>query len=111
MIIRGKIEEICEYIELTISESKKEYFKIKLININKLENLEFMFMGCEELFALPNLHKLDVNNVTSMRSMFNECTSLAIISDISKWNKINVTDMRYMFSLCSSLKEIPDISK
>ena len=111
IIIRDKIEEICEYIELDINESKKEYFKIKLINIDKLENLEFMFMGCEDLFALPNLHKLNVNNVTSMRSMFNGCTSLTIISDISKWNTINVTDMRYMFNLCSSLREFPDISK
>ena len=79
MVIRDKIEEICEYIELTISEGHKEYFKIKLININKLENLEFMFMGCEELFALQNFHKLDVSNVTSMRSMFNDCPSLTII--------------------------------
>ena len=39
-----------------------------------------MFMGCEELFALPNLHKLDVNNVISMSNMFNGCISLTIIS-------------------------------
>ena len=111
IIIRDKIEEICENIELKTYEMQKEYFKIKLINIDKLKNLDFMFIGCEELFALPNLHKWNVSNVTSMRSMFNECTSLTIISDISKWNTINVTDMRYMFSLCSSLKELPDISK
>ena len=111
MIIRDKIEEICENIELKTYEMQKEYFKIRLVGINKLENLEFMFIGCKELFALPNLHKWNVNNVTSMRSMFNGCTSLTIISDISNWNTINVTDMRYMFSLCSSLKEIPDISK
>ena len=31
MIIRDKIEEICEYIELDINENKKECFKANLL--------------------------------------------------------------------------------
>ena len=39
--------------------------------MDKLKNLEFIFIGYEELFALPNLRKWNVNIVTSMPSMLN----------------------------------------
>ena len=57
MIIRGKEKEMCEYIELTESEKMKEYFIITLINVYPLEDLSLMFLDCEELYSLSNLHK------------------------------------------------------
>ena len=111
VIIKGKIQAICESIKLEKQDSQKKYFFIKLINIKNLGNLDFMFWGCNFLYSLPDLEKFNEINLKSIRSLFNGCSKLEKISDISNWNTLNFEDIRYLFCGCESLKEIPDISK
>ena len=111
MILRGKITELSEYINITEDERRNKYFAIKLKYVNKLEDLEFMFLDCTSLYSLPDLDLLDTSNVKSVRSMFNGCGNLTILSDISNWNTSNFEDMKFMFNYCISLEKLPDIGK
>ena len=111
LIIKGRIREMIDKIVPEKQDLKKKKFHIKLINIQNLKDLEYMFFNCDLLYSLPDLEKFNRLNICSTRSLFNSCRSLEILSDISNWNTLNLTDMRYMFSECESLKELPDISK
>ena len=89
----------------------KKIIKIKLIGLNKIINMSWMFRGCESLTNIPDISKWNTRNVKNMSGMFIDCESLTNLPDISKWNTSNVNDMSCMFSYCESLINLPDISK
>ena len=111
IILKGKIEEIKEYIVIDKTDIIKGQIYIKLINIKNLDYLDFMFFNCEFLYSLPDLEKFNDIGIISTRSCFNGCKLLEKISDISNWNTNSLSDMRYMFSGCERLKVLPDLSK
>jgi len=80
-------------------------------NTNNVKDMYYMFYNCSSLISLPAISKWNTNNVTNMSAMFDDCSSLISLPDISKWNTNNVTNMSLMFSNCSSLISLPDISK
>ena len=80
-------------------------------NTNNVEDMSYMFSGCSSLSSLPDISNWNTNNITNMSGIFNWCLSLSSLPDISKWNTNNVTNMSYLFSGCSSLLSLPDISK
>ena len=105
VLMQGLIEEY------NIENYRKNKLEIKLIFIDNITNLSFMFDGCSALSNLPDISKLNTNNVTNMSLMFSDCESLSSLPDISKWNTNNVNNMSNMFSGCNSLSSLPDISK
>ena len=82
IIINDKENELIE--EYNIKDNNKKKLEIKLIGIDKISDMSYMFDGCSSLSNLP---------------------------DISKWNTNNVNNMSYMFYKCSSLSKLPDISR
>ena len=106
-IINGKIKYNLNtyfYIKERKGKSNKKIkFKIKLVGIMNINNLEEMFSGCSSLESLPDISKWNTNNVTDMRALFYNCSSIQSLPDISKWNTNNVTNMNSLFYNCSSI--------
>ena len=80
-------------------------------NTENVIDMSNMYNGCSSLLTLPDISKWNTNNVNKMNSFFYECSSLSFLHNISKWNTINVQDMSKMFYGCISLLYLPDISK
>jgi surface protein len=97
------------YEENNINNKEKKEIEIKLIQIERITDISYMFSDCDSLKYLPDISNLDTSCITNMCYLFNNCKSLEEIPDISKWDTINVIDMSYMFSNCSSLKSLPNI--
>jgi surface protein len=110
MEIEGKETALEEYYYGNENDSKK-IIEIKLIGINKVINLSYMFFDCTSLISISDISTWDTSNVKDISDMFVGCKSLTSLPDISKWNTSNVKDMRDMFIGCSSLTKLPDISK
>ena len=116
LVIRGKEQEIFEYLTLTNNMRKKGSVEITLKEIKKITNMSYMFgeetftNGCWSLSPTSNFSKWDTQKVTDMSGMFAGCQKLTAIPKISKWSTENVTDMSYMFSYCNSLESLPDLS-
>ena len=88
--------------------------KCKIIYKDKEYNLTEFFDDIDYKYDSNEIIKIKligVNNITDMSYMFYKCSSLSSLPDISKWNTSSVTNMRYMFNGCSSLSSLPDISK
>ena len=96
--------------EKNINNKEKKTIEIKLIQIERITDLSYMFSDCDSLKYLPDISYLNTSYITNMSYLFNNCKSIENIPDISKWDTINVLDMSYMFSNCSSLKSLPNIS-
>ena len=112
IIINGKEIELCSHININIKQiNSNKIYEIKLIGINNIINISYMFYECSSLSSLPYISKWNTQNIIDMRNMFFECSSLLCLPDISKWNIQNVTNMSFMFYGCSSLSSLPDISK
>ena len=79
MIINNKEKEICEYLDID-----KNILEIKLKEIKSIDNMSYMFSGCDSLETLPDISKWNTNNVINMSYMFSECKSLYRLADISK---------------------------
>ena len=107
IIYMNKIYELQEYFEI---EQVVKELEIKIVPINKVINLSYMFDECSSLIYLPDISNLNTNYVTNMSYMFSNCSSLLSLPDFLDWNTSNVTDMSMMFQNCSSLLELPDIS-
>ena len=110
-------------------------FEIKLIGINKITDMSYMFENCNHLSPLndfskwntsnitnmshmfsgckyiPDISNFDISNVTNINKMFYDCFDIKSLPNISKWNVSNVKDMKSLFENCKSLLYIPDISK
>ena len=50
-----------------------------------------------------NISNLDINKYNEINYMFNECLLLKTLPDNSKWNVDNVNNMNSMFRYCKSL--------
>ena len=110
-IIIGENEfELMECFELK-NYVNNNILKIKLIGINNIINMKYMFAGCDSLKSFPDISRWNTSNVINMEGIFYMCNSLESLPDISKWNTSNVINMNNMFYGCSSLKSLPDISK
>ena len=137
IIINNKEYELCSEFNIgDIKLNKKNQLEIRLIGINNINDISWMFYDCKLLSSLEI--NLDTSNITNMCYIFCGCTSLESLSGIdfwntskvwnmnhlfynckslkslpnlSDWNTSNVVDMRYMFSNCELLKSLPDISR
>ena len=79
IIINYKANELIQGLieEYNIENYRKNKLEIKLIFIDNITNLSFMFDGCSALSNLPDISKLNTNNVINMSYMFSECSSLS----------------------------------
>ena len=71
-------------------------------NNEKINKMEGMFSGCENLKEIKGLADFDTSKITNMAYLFNGCKSLRSIS-ISSFETSLVTNMNKMFFNCSSL--------
>ena len=106
LIINNKEEELCTFI----NTDNKNKIKIKLKEINIINNMSYMFSECSTIIDLPEISIWDTSNIVNVCGMFYFCSSLISLPDISKFNTSNITNMGFMFRNCSSLKYLPDIS-
>lgn len=112
---------------------------VDLSNLNRIYNIESMFLGCEKLIDVTiggiiipedintswyplkcafsdciSLKSIDVHNIiieatVEMTSMFSGCSSLQTVNFLQNVDFSKVTDISFMLYGCSSLKEI-DVS-
>ena len=138
ILIENKKYELSEEFPLNNLKKVTENLEIKLVGIQNITDISYMFDNCSSLKSiknidswdtstiklmvgvfskctslksLPNISNLNTKNVTDMKRLFFGCSSLEYLSDISRWNTENVNNMSFMFYECSSLKSLPDISK
>ena len=109
MIINGKEEELCSFYKR--ENNNNDIFTIKLKGIKNINDISYMFCGCESLLSLPDINNWNISHIKDMSYLFYQCSSLINIGEISKWNINNITDMNFLFYGCSSLSNLPDISK
>ncbi len=77
---------------------KKGKNDIKIIIINDLNNLEYMFDGCKSLVNIEELKYLDTRRVTNFSYIFWGCSSLSDIKPIEQWEVSNGTNFSNIFS-------------
>ena len=109
MIIKGKTNKLDEFCDTSKIQNKE--LEIKLIGIEKINNMSFMFRECESLISLSYISKMVTSKIIDISYIFSECKSLSYLPDISKWDTSKVTNMNSMFKLCKSLSILPDIGK
>ena len=85
----------------------KGELEVKLIAINNIDDLSYMFNECSLLTTLEGISKWQTENVTDMSYMFNGCSKLTSLEGISKWQTENVTNMTNIFDKCPLLSFIP----
>ena len=91
LIYKNKIFELKECLEdIDTKYNHKDSFKIKLIFIDNLIDMSYMFLNCYSLISLSINNKKDINE-----------------NDLS--SQIKIINMNYMFYGCNSLKSIFDI--
>lgn len=71
----------------------------------KVMDMSFMFLNCENLKSLHIIAEVKTDNVMDMQAMFQSCESLESL-DISGFNTEQVRDMSWMFYGCKELKEV-----
>ena len=79
------------------------YLPLKLND--KLEDMSFLFHGCEKLKNIHNLEYLHTDKVTTFENMFALCQSLEIL-DVSTFKTDKLQVAADMFSHCYNLIEI-----
>ena len=84
---------------------------IQLIIINKLTNLEEMFLKCKTLKNIDELKYLNTEEVYNFRGMFCGCISLTEINALKNWNVSNGSNFSGMFGQCLSLSNIKGLEK
>ena len=102
---------LSEYLEIGKEEEIDNDLQIKILGIEEITNLSYMFYECTSLFSVIDFNNFKTTDVTDMSYMFYGCSSLEILKDISDLETINVRDMSYIFYGCKHLSYIPDISK
>lgn len=68
-----------------------------------LTNMDHMFSGCINLYAIP---QLDTSNVTNMSHLFDNCQLLTIVEEL-QLDTSNVKDMSCMYRVCPHINTIP----
>ena len=114
---KNKYFYITEFIEVNETMRNEGYVQIKLVEINQIENMSFMFgkaLYYEQ--KVPILEFVDVNNwstkdVINMSKLFCECNELISLPNLDFFNTEKVKDMSFMFFGCENLKDIKGIGK
>ena len=116
---RGKNEELKELNEINtklfinnvqcpfkkcFKPTEKGEYEIKIIFIKKIQNLSYLFRGCDNIISI-DLSSFDTSECTNMKYMFGKCFFLKEIN-LSNLNTSNVIDMSYMFNGCKKLENI-----
>ena len=84
IIYNNKEFELTQYFQYD-----KEDLIIKLIGIQNITNMSYMFSYCSSLNLLPDISNLNTNNVTNMSCMFGLCCNLIISERIIRKFRIN----------------------
>ena len=103
--------DLTEYFDEITSYDRKSLITLKLKGINNITYVNSMFKGCECLYSLPNLSKLNISNITDISCMFDGCKSLTLLPDISNWDTSNIIFIYGLFQNCESLQDLSKISK
>ena len=104
---------LSEYISVN---SSNEYETIKLIEINPIKDMSYMFgkfYHDEDIVPITELTDIShwsTKGVTNMSKLFCECNELISIPDLQFWNTQNVKDMSFLFFGCEKLEKIEGIS-
>ena len=101
LIINGKKSKLIKNYKLI-----KGINNIKMIIINKITNLEYMFYECHSLKDINELENLDTKDINNFSYMFSQCSLLSDIKSLQDWNVSNGNNFSFMFSKCSSLLDI-----
>ena len=80
LLINNKIHEL--YGEYKFNKKEKN-IKIKLIEESNIENMSFMFYNCKSLLSV-DMSKWNINKVKNLDCIFLGCSSLYILSDYIK---------------------------
>ena len=80
----------------------KNIIGIENLDVSKLEDVSYMFYGCQ------NLVELDLTNwnpklLQKTHYMFYGCSNLKIIKNIENWQLPNIKNVRQMFDKCDKL--------
>ena len=78
---------------------------IQNIDSNNITGLYLAFMNCSNIESL-NLSNLGTGNTKIMSGLFNNCTNLKSVDLSGKFNTFNVEFMDLMFSNCSSIESL-----
>ena len=70
---------------------------IDLIILNKLTNLEGMFLGVCSLKNIEELKYLNTKEVNNFSDMFSGCSSLSDIKPLQNWNVSNENNFEDIF--------------
>jgi len=112
IIIENNAEELNAFHRIeNVQKKNSDILEVKLRIKKKLENMSYMFKGCQYLYSIDDMYNFNTNSVTNMSNMFSYCYKLSSLKVIQYLDTSNVTTMESMFSNCSSLKSLPDISK
>ena len=106
LIINGQESPLVEKYEL-----KEGINTIQMIILNKLTNVECMFMGCTSLINIDDLKYLDTKEIENFYGMFSICLSLSNINALENWNVSHGNDFKYMFAFCKSLTNLNALQK
>jgi hypothetical protein len=74
LLINEKKYELCEFYDLK-NANNSETLEVNLIEINKINNMSFMFCECNNLIFF-DLSKFDTNEIQNINSMFSDCIFL-----------------------------------
>ena len=108
---------LTEFIQVNDKMKNNEYVTIKLIEINPIKDMSYMFgkfYHDEEIVLITEL--IDISNwstkeVINMSKLFCECNELISLPNLQFWNTENVKDMSFLFFGCEKLENIEGISK
>ena len=112
MILDGKEQELKSIVPAKPFHDKlRDKIKVKLIDINKVVDMSFIFHECKNLYSCNDLNKWKTTKIKDMHKLFFGCTQLTKLPDLSFWSISHVKDICGLFYECSSLLSIPDISE
>jgi len=109
ILINNKKIQLCSYIK--VDSKIKNEIKIRLIIIEKLNDISYMFFGCKSFKSFKITGNFDTKNLKNISHLFEGCSTLTHLPDISDWNTKYVMDMSNLVCGCSSLINMPDISR
>ena len=104
ILFENKLKKLTEFIELSDLSKNEDTIEIKLIGIDRVINMNYIY-ECKSLLSLENNFNWNNINVINTSYMFSGCSSL-ISLNIFNLNISKTIDMSYMFSDCSSLKSL-----
>lgn len=67
-----------------------EYIDISDWDVSGVENMAFMFGGCEKLKSIGDLSDWNVSGVRSMSYMFYICENLKSVGNLNGWNILSL---------------------